>query len=165
MPRLLAAAVIASTPAAFMKSRRSVDIDSMGVLPVSSMCDTSVRPTVAFGVKRRCMIVWLRPSRSLMTHSGHRDAFAERDLWNIGLHAHSGLIPANLITLPHFSVSSAMNLPKSAEELANTVAPRSAIRAFIRGSARPALISLLSLSMISAGVFLGMPTPYQLLAS
>src|SRR5262245_10449865 len=33
------------------------------------------------------------------------------------------------------------------------------------GIGEAALISLLSLSMISAGVFLGMPTPYQLLAS
>src|SRR6516162_3406531 len=33
MPRLLAAAVIASTLAAFIKSRRSVEIDSMDVLP------------------------------------------------------------------------------------------------------------------------------------
>ncbi len=29
---------------------------------------------------------------------------------------HSGLMPANLITLAHFSVSSAINLPKSAGE-------------------------------------------------
>ena len=41
------------------------------------------------------------------------------------------------------------------------VPPRSAIRAFILGSARPALISLFSFSMISAGVFLGAPTPNQ----
>ena len=38
---------------------------------------------------------------------------------------------------------------------------QSASRALILGSAKPALISLLSLSMISAGVFLGAPTPYQ----
>jgi hypothetical protein len=36
---------------------------------------------------------------------------------------------------------------------------------FILGSARPALISLLSFSTISAGVAFGAPTPYQLLAS
>ena len=35
--------------------------------------------------------------------------------------------------------------------------PNSAIRALIFGSIRPTLISLLSLSMISAGVFLGAP--------
>ena len=67
---------------------------------------------------------------------------------------HSGLMFAARITLPHFSVSSAMNLPKSAGEPESTVPPRSAIRALILGSARPALISLLSLSTISTGVFL-----------
>jgi hypothetical protein len=70
--------------------------------------------------------------------------------------AYSGFISAARITLPHFSVSSAMNLPKLAGEPANTIAPRSATRAFSLGSARPALISLLSLSTISAGVFLGL---------
>jgi hypothetical protein len=50
-------------------------------------------------------------------------------------------------------------------EPGSTVPPKSASRAFILGSARPALISLLSLSTISAGVFLGAPTPHQLLAS
>src|SRR6202521_4691292 len=38
----------------------------------------------------------------------------------------SGLMPPNLTTLRHFSVSSAMNLPKSAGEPVNTVAPWSA---------------------------------------
>ena len=69
------------------------------------------------------------------------------------------------ITLPHFSVSSAMNLANAAGELANTVEPRSAIRAFIVGSARPTLISRLSLSMISTGVLLGATMPCQPLAS
>ena len=59
------------------------------------------------------------------------------------------------MTLSHFSVSSAMSLPKSAGEPGNGVLPRSASRPLILGSARPALISLLSLSMISAGVFRG----------
>ena len=40
-------------------------------------------------------------------------------------------------------------------------AARSASRALILGSARPALISLLSFSTISAGVFLGAPRPNQ----
>ena len=62
---------------------------------------------------------------------------------------HSGLILAARITLAHFSVSSAMNLLKPAGDNANTVPPKSAIRAFSLGSARPALISLLSLSMSS----------------
>src|SRR5215831_2027161 len=47
----------------------------------------------------------------------------------------------------------------------STVPPRSASRAFMLGSARAALISLLSLSTISADVFLGTPMPCQVLAS
>src|SRR5262245_61321624 len=78
---------------------------------------------------------------------------------------HSALMPANLITLAHFSVSSAMSLPKSAGEPAITVPPSSAIRALILGSARAALISLLSRLTISAGVFVGAPTPNQALDS
>src|SRR5215510_3315225 len=102
-----------------------------------------------------------------MTHSGHRDAFAYRDLWNVdaATERHSGLIFANLITLAHFSVSSPTNLPKSAGEPRSTVAPPSARRLFGSGSERTALISLLSLSMISAGVFRGAPTPKKALAS
>ena len=69
------------------------------------------------------------------------------------------------ITLPHFSVSSAMSLPKSAGEPGITAPPSSASRAFIFGSARPALTSLLSFSTISADVFLGAPMPYHALAS
>jgi mutator family transposase len=43
--------------------------------------------------------------------------------------------------------------------------PKSAIRALNFASARPAVISLFSLSAISAGVFLGIPTPNHVLAS
>ena len=57
---------------------------------------------------------------------------------------HSGLMLAARITLPHFSVSSAMYLPKSADEPPNGEAPTSASRALSVGSARPALTSLLS---------------------
>src|SRR6266481_4372783 len=78
---------------------------------------------------------------------------------------HSGLILAARITLPHFSVSSAISFSKSAGESASTAPPRSASRALILGSARPALISLFSFSTISAGVAFGAPTPYQKLAS
>src|SRR5215475_2485822 len=78
---------------------------------------------------------------------------------------HSALMLVNFTTLPHFSVSSAISLPKSAGESASTSPPRSTMRAFIRGSARAALISLLSLSTISAGVAFGAPTPNQALAS
>src|SRR6516165_2298700 len=67
--------------------------------------------------------------------------------------------------LPHFSVSSAMSLPKSAGEPESTESPRSPREALIRWLARPALISLLSFSMITADVFLGAPIPCQALAS
>src|SRR5262249_28057365 len=79
--------------------------------------------------------------------------------------AQSALIPAARITLPHFSVSSAICLPKSEGEPTTTDEPRSANLAFRFGVARPALISLLSLSTISTGVLLGAPTPNQPLAS
>src|SRR3989442_1145911 len=92
--------------------------------------------------------------------------FAVRDLWNILQEQdHPGLMPANLVTLAHFSVSSATNLPKSAGVIGIGLASKSANRPFIVGSARAALISLLSFSTISAGVFLGAPTPYHTLAS
>src|SRR5262245_24224405 len=78
---------------------------------------------------------------------------------------HSGLMLAARITLRHFSVSAAMNFPNSLGELGNMVAPSSAIRVLILGSASAALISLLSLSIISAGVSFGTPTPFHALAS
>src|SRR5215472_2298427 len=78
---------------------------------------------------------------------------------------YSALMLADLITLPHFSVSSAMCLAKSAGEPANTETPTSSSRALIFGSARAALISRLSLSMISVGVFLGAPIATNALAS
>jgi hypothetical protein len=87
--------------------------------------------------------------------------FAERNVMECPGRDYSGLMLAARITLPHFSVSSAMCLAKSAGELANTVTPRSSSRALIFGSARAALISRLSLSMISVGVFLGAPMPAQ----
>jgi hypothetical protein len=70
-----------------------------------------------------------------------------------------GLILANFTTLAHFSVSAAMKFANSAGELANTGEPKSAIRLLIFRSARATLISLLSLSTISVGVFLGVPMP------
>src|SRR5207244_9592360 len=78
---------------------------------------------------------------------------------------HSGLICAARITLAHFSVSSARSLPNSAGVSASGVPPRSAKRAVILGSARAAAISLLSLSTMAAGVFLGAPSPSQSPAS
>ena len=121
---------------------------------------SNVRYPVAIGGKAENICTfWAFPG---LTRSGHRDAFAERDLWNIaGTAGSSGLMLAARITLPHFSVSSAISLPKSAGEPDSAVPPKSASRALILGSARPALISLLSLSTISAGVSFGAPTPNQ----
>src|SRR5271168_2200925 len=54
--------------------------------------------------------------------------WAERTLWNSkpAWVDYSGLMPANLTTLAHFSVSSAMSLPKSAGKPGSTVPPESA---------------------------------------
>src|SRR5258708_34269591 len=75
----------------------------------------------------------------------------------IGLLHQSALMFAARTTLPHFSVSSAMSLPKSAGEPASAVPPRSASFAFSLGSARAAVISLLGLSTVSTGVAFGQP--------
>jgi hypothetical protein len=83
-------------------------------------------------------------------------------LWNgpRAERSYSALILAARMTLAHFSVSSATNFANSVGDPIKTVVPtRSVNRALILGSARPALISLLSLSMIAAGVFLGTPKP------
>src|SRR5262245_7672453 len=78
---------------------------------------------------------------------------------------YSGLMFANFTTLPHFSVSSVISLPKSAGEPGRTVSPISAIRAFILGSARTSLMTLLSNWIVSAGAFFGAPIPKNALAS
>src|SRR5262245_29555096 len=78
---------------------------------------------------------------------------------------YSAFMFAAPITLPHFSVSSARCLPNSAGENSKAVEPRLARRALNFGSARPALISLLSALTISADVFRGAPIPNQPLAS
>src|SRR5215467_1264835 len=51
------------------------------------------------------------------------------------------------MTLPHFSVSSAMNFPNAADVIDIGSTPNPASRAFMTGSAAMALISLLSLSI------------------
>src|SRR5215831_8116217 len=78
---------------------------------------------------------------------------------------HCALMLAARTTLPHFSVSSAMSLPKSAGEPASTVAPRLASLAWKLASARLALTCVFNVLMISAGVFLGATMPHQALAS
>ena len=105
-------------------------------------------------------LLMARPGRERPI-SGHRDAFAERHLWNVTPRpaGQSALMPVNFTTLPHFSVSSAMSFPKSAGEPTSGAPPKSVRRAFSLGSARLALISLLSCSTIAAGVAFGAPTP------
>src|SRR5262252_2354995 len=93
-----------------------------------------------------------RPSGAPLQRRQHLTRGVRNEtLWNLRLHQ-SALGPENLTTLAHFSVSSAMSFPKSAGEPGSTVAPKSAKRALIMGSARPAFTSLLSTSMIAAGV-------------
>src|SRR6266508_1456943 len=125
---------------------------------------TDVRSTAAF--EGNPDIEQISPCWPSLTHSrlGAR-GIRRRDLMERRRERHSGLMLAARITLPHFSVSSAMSLLKSAGEPTNAVPPSSASRALILGSARLALISLLSLSTISAGVAFGAQTPNQLLAS
>ena len=77
----------------------------------------------------------------------------------------SGFAPEKRTTGAHFSVSDAMSLPKSAGEPAITVPPNGSSLARTCGSASPALISRLSLSMISTGVFFGAPMPHHELDS
>src|SRR5262249_11763693 len=78
---------------------------------------------------------------------------------------HSALMPAARITSPHFSASSAMSVPNAADVIDIGSTPKPASRALMRGSAVTALISVLSLSITSAGVSFGAPTPYHWFAS
>src|SRR5712671_2388781 len=100
-----------------------------------------------------------RPVRAWkLTHRTH----GRRELFRS---SHSGLMLAARITLAHFSVSAAISLPKSAGEPGKTSAPSSENCALSLASARPALVSLLRLSIIAESVFLGATTPYHVLAS
>src|SRR5260370_457451 len=79
---------------------------------------------------------------------------------------HCGLMPANLITLVHLSIFSAMNLANSSGEFGGTAtAPRSVNRCLMSGSSTAALVCLLSVAMISGGVPVGTPKPIQPAAS
>jgi hypothetical protein len=66
--------------------------------------------------------------------------------------SHSTLMLAARITFAHFSVSSPTNFSNSAGGIGIGTAPKSARLALNFGSARVAPVSLLSLSMTSAGV-------------
>ena len=103
----------------------------------------------------------------LLTHSGNRDSIRGTGFMECSTadRPHSALMLAARITLPHFSVSSAMSFPNAADVIDIGSTPKPASRAFMRGSAATALISLLSLSITSAGVSFGAPTPYHWLAS
>src|SRR5262245_30665745 len=140
-------------------------------------CGISVRLMTASGQKRWseqhsrrvCFALLsgnpkLRPSLPKCANSGHC-RHSPNGIYGISAPDHSALMPVNFTTLPHFSVSSAISLPKSAGEPASTVPPRSASRTFMLGSSRPALVSALSLSTICDGVFLGEPMPDHPLAS
>src|SRR5262245_9587197 len=96
-----------------------------------------------------------------LTTAGGAVRITKRYGMSRGDQPYSGLILAVFITLPHFSVSSVMNFPKSAGERACTSPPSSESLALILGSVSPALIAWLSLSMTSVGVSLGAPTPLQ----
>lgn len=82
------------------------------------------------------------PARSA-SRSRQRSSRRPKGSWNEARSAatHAGLMLALRITLAHFSVSSAISLVSSAGAIGMGAPPRSAKRSFIRGSARPALIS------------------------
>ena len=88
-------------------------------------------------VIRRCSFnVRITRKRTSARHYGMSHELPRRHsrkavLLNVGLEDHSGLMPANLITFAHFSVSSVMSFPKSWGEPASTVLPRSGNRAEI----------------------------------
>src|SRR5215470_11245938 len=108
------------------------------------------------------------PRCPVLTPSGRISTprFVERDVMEFPAgFLHCALMPANLITLAHFSVSSAMSLPKSAGEPGFGTLPNAAYRDLTSGAARPALISTLGFWMISTGVPFGAPKPPTALAS
>ena len=76
---------------------------------------------------------WTIGLQTFATGSLPRSGLVQRVLRNIGsgLPRQSALILAALITLPHFSVSSAMSLLNSAGVIGIGALPRSASRAFI----------------------------------
>src|ERR1700732_1120837 len=106
----------------------------------------------------------LRHSFVCVNHGGHFIFWTNASLLKAD-QPPSGLILAARITLPHFSVSSTMSLPKAVGEPISGVSPKSVRCAFSFGVARPALISALRLSTTCVGVFLGAPMPNHELTS
>src|SRR5262245_53678205 len=80
-------------------------------------------------------------------------------LWNAGGRDYSGLMLAVRITLAHFSVSAVSWASNSAGLKGSGTVANSANLALITAVMRPVLISLLSLSMIPAGVPFRVPKP------
>src|SRR5215831_19223253 len=80
-------------------------------------------------------------------------------------HPYSGLMPDDLITLAHLSVSRVISSPNDAGLSTIGAAPRSPKRLLMPASASPALSSWLIRSMTSAGVPLGTTIPDQVLTS
>src|SRR5262249_34212198 len=78
---------------------------------------------------------------------------------------HSSVIPAARTPSPRLSASSAMSFPTAADVIDIGSTPKPASRALMWASAVTALISVLSLSITSAGVSFGAPTPYHWFAS
>src|SRR6185369_1338777 len=74
----------------------------------------------------------------------------------------STLILASRITGPHLSISDFRKAASSPGVVPRGVAPRSSKRDLTLGCARAALVSALSLAMISGGVFTGTKKPNQL---
>src|SRR5262249_55428489 len=98
-----------------------------------------LRTAWSFGFRRSTATEQIQPLQCADVHRCPPREFAERILWNIDPTAdrpHSPLMLAARITLPHFSVSSAMNLPNSAGIIGIGTPPRSARLAFILGSLR-----------------------------
>src|SRR5262249_41749000 len=125
-----------------------------------------VFPSEALGRPARSLQRYSPPYHSAVPVGGHqRPAIRCTGFMECRAGDYSALMPANLTTLRHLSVSSAMNFPKSVGEPVNIAAPRSVRRFFMLESTRAALISLLSFSTISVGVALGTTIPYQPLAS
>src|SRR5262249_24173194 len=91
-----------------------------------------------------------------------RGSFIKPPSQSRGSDLHSLFIFAGRVTFPPLCGSSASGVVESAKEAGRGLAPTSARGGFTLGSAKAALISLLT---ISVGVFLGAPMPNQMLAS
>src|SRR5215467_3983655 len=109
-----------------------------------------------------------RPYCTTKTRRRHQlTRSAGRALWNLGwvFPRSFHLDACELYNLAPLFNSSVMNLPNALGAIGISAPPKAARCALIVGVASPALISLLSVSTISVGVFLGAPIPAQKLVS